>query len=324
MPKQQNTFNEGLNMDISDYLMKNSIMRNCKNMRLLDLDGTSYAITTIRGTELKFTLTSGYIPIASVEYGNILYILSGTIGISGKYDMYELGSFDSPLYPAGGPRPMIASEYAPFNNLDDGPFRVDFWDIEIGSFVDMSVQPAYDQSVNIIITAEDNPPRIINSKFDKDFNIVDRREGANTNDYTSGSVDTETRLILRSQKIMGIDYGGIENGGKLQAGNYIYVIRYMTADFNETDVVNQSGLCSVFEGYETVKYTTSINQETTKRVRLTLSNVDTDFAYIENNLKIKIKKMGEEKKVGSFLLFYCSNATNDLVWLDHLLDLDKQ
>ena len=281
--KQVNTFNEGLNMDISDYLLRNTMSRNCKNMRLLDLDGTSYAITTIRGTELSFTLSSGYVPIASTEYNDVLYIFSGKPNVDPnikKYESFELGSFYSPNYPSGG---SSVEAYAPFQNLEDSDFRVgdDIWDIEYGQFVDMSIQPEYDQSVNVIITAENNPPRIINSGFNKDFEITERRSGANTNDYTNTSVDTETRLVLRSQQITNISYGDIENGGRLLAGNYVYAFRYMTADFNETDVFNQSGICSVFEGYSETKYAASVNSETTKRVRLLLSNIDTSFAYVK-------------------------------------------
>jgi hypothetical protein len=279
--QQQNTFHEGLNMDISDYLLRNSMSRNCMNMRLLDLDGTSYAITTIRGTEGRFQLTQNYIPIASREYNDILYIFSGRLDITGQYfENFELGSYYSPDYNNPG---QYLEQYKPFQNLDDNDFNVTnaIWDIKPWSFVDMTIQPEYDQSVNIIITAKNNPPRIINSGFDKDWNVTERRGGANTNEYTSASVDTETRLVLRSQKIMNVAFSAIENGGKLTAGNYVYIFRYQTADFNETDVVNQSLICSVFEGYDENKNAASVNIETTKRVRLTLSNIDTDFAYVK-------------------------------------------
>jgi hypothetical protein len=279
--QQQNTFHEGLNMDISDYLLRNSMSRNCMNMRLLDLDGTSYAITTIRGTEGRFQLTQNYIPIASREYNDILYIFSGRLDITGQYfENFELGSYYSPDYNNPG---QYLEQYKPFQNLDDSDFNVTnaIWDIKPWSFVDMTIQPEYDQSVNIIITAKNNPPRIINSGFDKDWNVTERRGGANTNEYTYASVDTETRLVLRSQKIMNVAFSAIENGGKLTAGNYVYIFRYQTADFNETDVVNQSLICSVFEGYDENKNAASVNIETTKRVRLTLSNIDTDFAYVK-------------------------------------------
>ena len=61
MPKHPNTFDKGLNTDISDMVIPSNMMRNCKNMRMLDLDGTSYAVTTIRGTEQLFNLSIGYL-----------------------------------------------------------------------------------------------------------------------------------------------------------------------------------------------------------------------------------------------------------------------
>jgi hypothetical protein len=44
----------------------------------------SYAITTIRGTEGRFQLTENYIPIASREYNDILYIFSGSLILQGN------------------------------------------------------------------------------------------------------------------------------------------------------------------------------------------------------------------------------------------------
>ena len=121
MPKHPNTFDRGLNTDISDLVIPSNMMRNCKNMRMLDLDGTSYAITTIRGTEQKFILTPEYIPIASVQYGDVLYIMSGKLSITGvNFERFEIGSYSSPLYPAGGPRPAIQPVYAPFQNFENG------------------------------------------------------------------------------------------------------------------------------------------------------------------------------------------------------------
>jgi len=239
------------------------------------------------------------LPIASTEYNDVLYIFSGKPNVDPnikKYESFELGSFYSPNYPSGG---SSVEAYAPFQNLEDSDFRVgdDIWDIEYGQFVDMSIQPEYDQSVNVIITAENNPPRIVNSGFNKDFEITERRSGANTNEYTNGSVDTETRLVLRSQKIMNVAYGAIENGGKLLAGNYVYIFRYATADFNETDVVNQSGLCQVAEGYEDNKYAASVNSETTKRVRLSLSNVDIDFAYVKVYFQYSTGENSVDKRI---------------------------
>lgn len=296
MPKNSNTFEAGLNTDISDLVIPNNMMRNCKNMRMYDLDGTSYAITTIRGTEQKFTLSSGYIPIASVSYGEILYIFSGKLftGSQNSFERFELGSYPAPNY--SNPQPGVyVEQYRPFQNLDGGAFNVDLFTLTKSDFVDISIQPDYDGSVNVILTAKNNTPRIVNSKFDKDFNLLASRTGSSSNEYTSASVDTETKLILRSKKILKIAYDAIENGGKLLHGNYVYLFRYMTDDFNETDIVNQSGICSVFEGLTETTIAAGNNAETTKRIKLSLSNVDTDFAYIKVYFK---HNTGEDSNTG--------------------------
>lgn len=297
MPKHSNTFEGGLNTDISDLVIPSNMMRNCKNMRMLDLDGTSYAITTIRGTEQKFTITQGYIPIATVSYGDILYIFSGKLftGSSTSFERFEIGSYPSPEYGAADPTQNVW-QYRPFNNLDGSSFNVSgLFTLNTSDFVDITIQPDYDGSVNVIIVAKDNTPRIINSKFDKDFNVIPTRLGASSNEYTSLSVATETQLILRSKKILRIAYNAIEAGGKLLHGNYVYVFRYMTDDFNETDIVNQSGICSVFEGYTENRIAAKNNEETSKRVKLDLSDIDTDFAY----LKVYFKhNTGDDANIG--------------------------
>ena len=142
--------------------------------------------------------------------------------------------------------------------------------------------------------------RIINSKFERlppNTNdnptseiiykvIPDRAGAANSNTYTSASLDKETSLILNSDKILKIDYNSIEDGGQLTYGNYVYIFEYMTEDFNATDVVGQSSVCSVFSG-------TSVNNTkggfqtdaANKLVKLDLSNVDTDFKYFRVHFK---------------------------------------
>jgi hypothetical protein len=314
MFSHSNSFEEGLNVDISDMLMRQNMMRNCMNMRLIDLDGTSYALTSIRGTTKSFTLTDGYIPLASREYGGILYIISGTLNGT-LVESVEIGSFPSPDYDNDGDGKW---KYRPFNNYNDGPFRVEgLFNLTKDMFIDMSIQPEYDSSVNIIITALNNTPRIINSKFDKDLVVIADRGGATSNSYTTDSVDTETQLIIRSKKIMNVAYGGIEPGGNLQAGNYVYIFKYTTDDFNESDIVNQSGICSVFSGSTTNQFVGEYNVQTTKRVRLTLSNIDTNFAYLKVYFRFS---RGDDSKLVNFYEFTQPIAINGRTTIELIHD----
>lgn len=280
----QNTFNGGLNQDISDLLRQSNTLRGAKNIRIIDLDSSTYAVTLVDGTEDAFTLTAGYIPIASREYNNTLYIISiepgGTV---------EIGSYPSPDYaiPASGD----FNVYRPFNNLENGPFRTaEFGYIE-DDFLDLVIQPEYDNSVNVIIVSKGHNMRIINSKFERippaDYQeLADRIGDANSNTYTTTSLDKETSLILTSDKILKIDYNSIEDGGQLTYGNYVYLFEYMTEDFNATDVVGQSGLCSVFSGTTDNDVKGGFqNDQANKLVKLQLSNVDTDFKYFRVHFK---------------------------------------
>lgn len=79
-------------MNLADRVMQNSMVRLAMNMRLLALDSNSYVATNIRGTESGFAITLGYIPIASKQFDNVLYILS----IDPSTSICELGSFSSP------------------------------------------------------------------------------------------------------------------------------------------------------------------------------------------------------------------------------------
>lgn len=110
--KISNSFLEGINLDVSDLVIKNTMLRLAQNIRLVDLDSSSYAVTTIRGTELGFHLTSGFLPITAKQFDNVMYILS----INPSTSQVELGSFGSPDYINDDPAEQEI--YRPFNNLE--------------------------------------------------------------------------------------------------------------------------------------------------------------------------------------------------------------
>lgn len=299
MPKSVNTFSE-MNMDFSDFVKNPSMVRIAKNIRVIDLNSSTFAVTNIKGTEQAFTLRTGFLPLSVKTYDNIVYILS----YNPTTVSYELGSFGSPDYssqpvetPAGDP--AVYNVYRPFNNLTDSlystdgnilnmPFTFDsIWSYGTGDQPVMEIQPEYDGSVNVVIVAKGSPPRIVNSGFyqnaDGDFIVLEQRTGqANSNTYTRESLNKETKLILRSQKILKIAYNNIGTGGRLLGGNYRYMFSYQTEDFSGTDIVGESSVCQVFIGNVTGNIEgADQTKETGKRVVLDLSNIDTDFKYLK-------------------------------------------
>lgn len=285
-----NTFHDGLNLDVADMMMKNSFLRFAQNVRLLNLGGTSYLISNLQGTERKFTISSGFEPIAAEEYNGVLYIISK----SGT--QLEIGSYPS-VDPASGGNIWA---YRPFNNLIGGPtvsgvadsFRLDSSALGLSGELIIQkivVQPDYDRTVNILFTVKGFKPRIVNSGFSAirsqsslSLAYVTRPEGANSNEYSLSTIDDETSTILYSTKILGIDFNTISSGGKLKSGNYVYVFHYMTEGFNTTNVVGQSSICQVaFGEIENNRKGGDETQETDKRVILNLTNIDTEFRYLK-------------------------------------------
>ncbi len=297
--KTVNTFHEGMNLDISDFVIKKGMARFNQNVRLINLGGSSYVITNLQGNDLSFQLSNGFRPVSTQEHRNVLYIISWNQATA----QLEIGSYPSPDPVLGGTNFNV---YRPFNNLIGGPtvngvtnaFRLLMSDLQLPNtfpiIQKMELQSDYDRSTNVLFTVRDGTrnykPRIVNCRFSSELGpsglrleYTPLREGtANTNEYTLSSVDKETTTIIYSPKILKIEYGQISPGGKLKPGNYVYVFQYMTEDFNKTNVIGQSSICQVAFGQTNLyRKGGDETQETDLRVVLKLSNLDTDFKFLK-------------------------------------------
>jgi hypothetical protein len=95
---------------------------------------------------------------------------------------------------------------------------------------------------------------MINSRFSatgrNTYEIVDRKGNNDTNIYDKGSqFDVDTSLYKRVISIPKIEFKGVNAGGNLKVGNYHFYFKLSDADGNETDFVGESGLVSVFIGF---------------------------------------------------------------------------
>lgn len=172
--------------------------------------------------------------------------------------------------------------------------------------VSIEVQPSYDGSVNLILTDDKNPPRIINTGFAVLENgkgrFINRNQDTKTNYYTEETLDKTTRLINFSNAFTSVDLGewewvadsnnnyhkiqnldGIQPGGQLKGGNYTFYFKFGDEDGNQTDIVCESGIVSVFKGTPSDPKTVSgafNNELTDKMVHLTLFDIDTNYSRI--------------------------------------------
>jgi hypothetical protein len=276
--RANNTFLGGINQDVSKHLLDNTKMVDSFQCEILNRAGENFALTTANGNSEAFSISAGFTLKAARDYNGVIYIVS-TNATSGQM---EFGSYKSPnVSPteAGVPANNV---YAAFKNLDSGSdMRVSFSDLSITSdidFLDIVLQQDYDDSVNIIVSSADISPILVNSGFsyrNKTFYSTER------DPYVSEDLFAQVKLIIDSSTALDIEFGAITPGGSLKPGNYVYYFSYLTQDLNESEIVNQSSICQVSFGEgEDIKGGIDTDNAG-KRVRLSLTNVDQTFAYIQ-------------------------------------------
>ena len=210
-------------------------------------------------------------------------------GISNSTDFYSTDEID------------FEYKYRPLQNLikvENGtetiaPFRTDnLSNYDLQHPVSIDVQSSYDGSVNLILSDNLNPPRLINSGFAVLENgkgrFVKRNQNNKTNYYNEEFVEQLTKLINSTTHLPIIDLGsdnndGVTSGGQLKCGNYTFYFRFADEDGNKTDIIAESGIVSIFKGTVCKPNTISgglYNELTDKMVTLTINGVDTSYSKI--------------------------------------------
>lgn len=176
------------------------------------------------------------------------------------------------------------SMYYPGELVD---FETDELSFSINNPVSMIAQPSYDGSVNLVINDGLNIPRLINSRFSatgrNTYEVIDRKGNNDTNIYDQGSqFDVDTSLFKRVTQIPKITFNGVTAGGNLKIGNYHFYFKFADADGNETDFVGESGLVSVFIGFNDYSsiQTGERDENSFKCVKFTVTNIDSAYQYM--------------------------------------------
>ena len=174
--------------------------------------------------------------------------------------------------------------YAKAGSLID--FETDKLNFDLEHPVDITIQPSYDGSVNLILNDDKNIPRLINSRFsirEKDtYEIVDRIGENDTNIYNSRNFDKDTSLYFQYERNPVIKYKEYIKG-VLPVGQYCFYITYCDSDDNESDYIAESGLIPIFIGSEKDPYSMDggiKNQDSHKGIALEISNLDKSYNYL--------------------------------------------
>ena len=329
----QNSFSDGLVTDFHPLTAKNTTLTDALNSTIVTIRGNEMVLqndlgnTKIgdKGEEAK--LKEGFIPLGMKEYHGIIYIAS----VNPHTGEGELGSYPSPDYTKLQQQPSInkgtnstvetklplLQKYQPLKNfitskILKGDKLLHYEDLDpkqlhdlttkafnfsIHNPVDITVQPSYDGSVNLILNDGLNIPRLINTRFSVLENGLAKIPARRINDsnlYQGYTIDltnkeqqlfdSDTSLNKRSDYFPVVKYNGVINNGNLKVGNYTLYFKYSDDDGNETDWIAESGIISVFKGNDSDPFSIDGGIEDMnayKSISITLTNIDTSYHYIK-------------------------------------------
>jgi hypothetical protein len=301
MANSVNTFTE-LNTDSHPVNTQPTVMTDAINATLTTKGENQLILQNMEGNHQVASLTTGFRPLGVAVFNDITYIVSGNFDDEGGFLRGEVGTFPSPDWAnllAGtnlDPNNYLPLQnvYSPLYNFStstdetildsdlnyEEPFRTQLLNFRSDRLIEVELQPSYDESVNIVFTDDFNNVRLVNSRFrlddsGKNASIADRRQDRDTNVYSELRFGY-TRLIRQAQKIVNLEYLGVNSGGQLDAGGYRFYFRYTDSDGAITDVVEESRLVSV--GYNDHGGITG--EITDKLVSFRLSNLDRSFSGV--------------------------------------------
>ncbi len=305
MPQSVNVLSE-LNSDAHPLNTADNVMVDALNLTLTTKGENQLIAQNMTGNSLKSVLTPSYRPLAVTVFNDIAYIVSGKFDEEGVFVSGEIGCYPSPdwdeLFSANSGNQSqqdyflpLKPVYSPLRNfstsdidflLDEDknyiePFNTSKLNFRPGNLMEMEAQPSYDGSVNLIITDDYNPIRLVNTRFKlsedgKSAGLADRNQVKDTNTYSEKRFSA-IRLIKQSDIIPKLIFNGVYAGGSWLGGDYRFYFRYIDSDGSVTDIIEESRNVQVsFNGQGA-----NPNENTGKYISFTIDNLDKKFSGVK-------------------------------------------
>lgn len=284
-----NEFTGGINTDFDESRILRNQMRSLRNGRFLSLNGEDGVITDLNGNSSKFSITAGFIPLASKTYKGVSYILSWNALTSTG----EIGCYPSPLAYSTPNAALtgFSQVYSPLwnftgasNDQHSGAPTRGFFSSTLLKF-NPDKQPRivlredYDKTVNIYFADGENIDRIINSGFNCESGAV-----VNKRCYGNNSFPNFVHVLNESVYHPNINTIDMLHGGKLKAGNWKLFFRYTSNDYNPTSFLAETNMLMAVD-YDLVSTISSqgnaSSHVTNKLIKVGLNNLDPAYKYIE-------------------------------------------
>lgn len=304
-----NSFQDGINLDLHPIVTPNSVLTDNLNGTFITYNGNEFCLQNDKGNEIKAFLSPGFTPVGVKEHNGVLYILS-----CNKNSECEIGTYPGVDW-SKSTGTLDSTCYTPLQNLREKSsdkknkiFRTLKLNFDLEHPATIEIQDSYDGSVNLILTDEKNPPKMINTGFsvtgDK-YKIINRNVDSNI--YLEDDFDQQTALIKNSTKLTRFEFGSVSSDGQLKGGNYTFYLKYGDDDGNKTDIICESSIVSIFKGSYSDLHSVSgtlADERTDKSVSLVLKELDTKYS------KVYLSYSREYSDTNGYRMYECQELTD--------------
>lgn len=283
--KQENTFTKKIITDIDPkYRTPDLWDFPSMGVRIINKKGQGYIATNLPGNEEIFELRDGYKVLGACQHNGVAYIVSASSSGAG-----EVGCFPSPKKWTETNDEFVR-EYSPLQNLaketkpigDVGDMNSPLFTFRYANYLDVFAKPIYDGSVNLYLTDNLNPIRVINSSFSQEGSFTGRV-------YIKESFDGAMNLVASTKKILNPSLTSVEDGGDLPPGMYTLFFRYLTEDYNGTTFIEELGPIQISEGSSAHNtggkqyrdFIAGTLNFTSKKITIALSNLDESYTFFQ-------------------------------------------
>lgn len=287
-----NRFFKGIDTDTSLLDRQGDVMLDALNIRITNAEEDNLFAVNLAGNKEEFSLADGFLPIGSVEFNGVLFILSADSNGNS-----EIGTFPSPANNGDGSG--FVREYKPLQNFTTtsakdlidldcsgqnvtNPNRIDFntphLKLNQNYRARVLARIDYDNSVKLFWTDNINPARSINTGFDIDTGLYNNRF-VNADQIINGNIN----IVNENNFIPTVEFNNLQAEGSLKPGNYYVFVRYVDIAFNTTSFLGSSRMIPVHGDVpnENIAYGVEKDLDTNKKINLTIRNLDTESFFVE-------------------------------------------
>jgi len=267
--QHNNTFLGGMKRGIDNTLMPQNSYTYMLNGSIVSKDEHGFTITNIRGTKSVTSFATNEVPIGSVSFNGILYIITHAT-ITDEINFYSFKGSDGTAWVE---ETLLIIPNGPNNALSINQSVLGF---SKGKLLEIIAKNSYDGSVDLYICDGLNKNIIINTGIDQ--------QGKKTlRSYTN--LD-DVLLFVHQKSITNVPdvVGQVKDNGTMKPGTYFFYIRYEDESLNTTPFIKEVGPFYIHSGSKEFNSSSGVlntgEERVSKQVQLQITNTDSNYKKV--------------------------------------------